>query len=345
MKPINNFILSEHLLPMTIMQMIEGNIALKAFSSINFIISKLNPSIPVSFSWSEMDVSYKKIDNRYSATFIIFPQPKYGQSKYGVIVEDNQSKDKENRLSYYTLEQSMSVLDGDVKWFICSPNVNGKHINYGNINNLPTPYNFVKQVCEIQKIEFHEKSFWRKVFSKKSQNQSNEYRQRYSTCIISNVAKEKINKVIDELINHQVNLGVMLGHRLDTGIVLIIDCLFYGARSIAEGFEYDHDTLQKKVWKLNNQYKNPLSFIGFIHSQSDNYLSNIDELSTINSASEVNDCPLIGIISEEVPLSIFEFHTINIDETSAYFWDYSKMRIETDNANDSLIPQEYLSLL
>ena len=104
MDQINNFILSKHIVPILIEKMQEDNIPLSQFSSVQFLVSRLNPTLHYSFDWSEIEISYQSLNNRYAITFIIYSQPeRIAQSKYGLIVEDLKAATRSKRLTYFTL--------------------------------------------------------------------------------------------------------------------------------------------------------------------------------------------------------------------------------------------------
>ena len=166
----------------------------------------------------------------------------------------------------------------------------------------------------------------------------------YNTCIISEKAFSKMYKVQNKLHDRYVNIGVMMGHKLDNGIVLIIDCFFCEPRRIEEGFGYDYNWLNRNVNNICYSYCQPLSYIGFIHSQPSDYLSNMDEITAFNSIDVNDSTSFIGIISSSNgdKILIFEFHQKSIQKTNSKIWDYSPMQIEVDNSTDKLIPQENL---
>lgn len=347
MKPIDNFIISEHILPFLVNKMLQERMSLEILSSSDFIKSHINPNIPIAFDWSELDTQYSSLNKRYGMAFITFPQPQYGQSKYGLIIEDKECNDGQNRLKYFTLEQSLSILDNKTTWMICSPTADGRHTNYGTLQSLPTPYNFATSVCEIHQVEIKksEVPFWKRLFSKETKNQISRISHKYDLCCFSEKAYSKVCEVIDELHKEKVNVGVMLGHRIDNGCIIVVDCYFCGARNINEGFGFDHDQLIKNVQIMSNEYHHPLSFIGYIHSQPDNYLSNIDELSSFQSSFEINDASILGIVSNnrEDKLSVYEFYQQNITNTCSNFWNYSLLKLEVDTSLDPIIPKDYLS--
>lgn len=346
MKPLNNFFLSEYILPQIVEKMMYNKTSLSSFS-INYIKSLVNPAVPMSFEWSDLRVSYITLDHRYNISLIIFSQPQYAQSKYGLIIEDKMSGNEQPRLVYFTLEQSLDVLKDKVLWVICTPGANGRHINYGPMAGLPTPFNFAMSVIALQKIEFkvRAKSLLKNLFSKKPNNSSLEITHKYNSCIISQTAMGKINKVVEQLHNKKVNLGIMLGHRCED-CVIIVDCVFLGPRNIDEGFQFNYEELVENANRLASQYRYPMQFIGYIHSQPDNYLSNIDEISSFEQVDEIKDTSMLGIIScnQGDELVMFEFFQHKVPNTSAALWDYYQTHIEIDDPSDSIIPEEYLQL-
>lgn len=348
MNLINNFILSEHILPQLV-EMMEHNKTPLAALSTDFIKSHLKDGVRIVFNWSDVRISYMPLNKRYALSFVIFSQPeKVAQSKYGLIIEDQKCAAEQPRLDYYTLEESRNILENTPSWMICAPTANGRHNNYGTMEGLPTPYNFVKSVLDLKKINITNdtKSFWGKLFSGKEQRPKLLIPHKYDTCIISQTANTKISKVIEQLHSKKVDLGVMLGHRLSNGFVLVIDCFFFGPRDIEVGFGFDHDQLEREANRLSNRYQHPLSFIGFIHSQPDDYLSNIDEISAFEQVDEMNAPSVTGIISSNQgdKLSVYEFYQQNIANTDEPIWNYSKLKIAIDNSLHPILPKESLQL-
>lgn len=344
MEILNNFALSQFIIPRIVEGMLANDIELKVFSNIEFISNNVDSHTTMTFEWSDIYVSYTSLDTRYSMTFIIFSQPeKSAQAKYGIIIEDKKSKSDSTKLTYFTLEQSISFLEAKTIWMICSPKQDGNHHNFGVLENAPTPYNFVERCLKLQNVVISsKKNIFGRLFSLNTADIPAILT--FNTCIISEKACSKMLKVQNELHNRYVNIGVMMGHKLDNGIVLIIDCFFCKPRRIEDGFGYDYNWLNRNVQDICYSYRQPLSYIGFIHSQPSDYLSNMDEITAINSTDVNNSTSFLGIISSanEDKIQIFEFHQQPIQKTNSKIWDYTPMQIEVDNSTDKLIPQKYL---
>lgn len=342
-RPIDNFALSKVIIPQLIEKLKVKKVDLYKISFINLLQNIINPNVPLTFDWSELSISAIKIDRHRSIIFIIFPQPlKMAQCKYGLILEDERN---EIRLEYFTLEDSFKISLSDCPcdkaWHICTINSNGTHRNYGALEGLPTPYNFFNKVISLNGWSIKpSRSFTEKLLGLNKSIEFTSPTNRQSLCVISDLAQSKIDVVKKQLLEKQVNVGIMLGHIFDNNIVLIMDCFFVGPRSIDIGFDFEYELLNQKANDISRSYKIPLSFIGYIHSQPDDYLSNQDEISTFDMVAETSNNAYLGILSTNGNCRIYEMfkHSL-INDTNISLMDYVSMNL---NIGDDLIPDNYL---